>query len=209
MRITFPMVYAAGLFASAIVGFSYNLDSETRAPDLFSPKFVVHGVACLAWLSLLFVQASLVGSRNTKLHRRLGRSAPIVAGLVVVSSVYVGVTSLIATGWGRLLTYGNVAAVVVFGLFIAAGYRARDDREAHRRLMLVGTLFMMGPVFTRLGGAIHPVAFLLANVTAWVAVVGYDRARNGRIHKSTWLAVAVLFIYLAYTAVTYDVRLGG
>ena len=104
------MVYAAALLAATVVGFGYNLDPATRAPDLLEPRFVVHGLACLAWLTLLLIQAALVGSGKTKTHRRLGQAAPFVAGAVVISSAWVGIASLMANGWVRLLTYGNVAA---------------------------------------------------------------------------------------------------
>ena len=208
MRLTFPIAYSAALLALALVGFSYNLNPATRAPDLFELKFVVHGVACLTWLALLFVQASLVGARKTRFHRKLGVSATVVATLVVVSSVYVGVSSLAASGWGRLLTYGNVAAVSIFGVFIWLAYQARRDKEAHRRLMLVGTLFMMGPVYTRLGG-IHPLAFLLAHILCWIAVLSWDRVAHGQIHRTTWVAVGLLFVYMIFSAVAYEVRLGA
>lgn len=207
MRLTFPMTYSGTLLILALVGFGYNLSPATRAPDLFQPRFVVHGLACLGWLSLLVVQTSLVGAGRTRLHRRLGVSAIVVASAVVLSSVFVGIASLAAGGWLRLLTYGNVAAVIVFGVFIALAYRARRDREAHRRLMLVGTLFMMGPVYTRLGG-IHPLAFLAAHIVGWIAILVWDRTVHGRIHRTAWVAVGLLFVYMVFTALAYEVRLG-
>ena len=194
----FPVTYAIGLFVLMVVGFSYNFSPETRNPTLFRTPYLVHALACAGWLGLLIAQTSLARVRNVRLHMRLGQLGALVAAAVVASSL--AVVAVVAAEDGGLgwQTWGNAVSVVTFGVFIALGFRARHDHMAHRRFMLVGTIFIMSVVYSRLGGAFGPAAFLLSQPAIWGALLLYDRVATGRLHRVTLIGVALQFTHLVY-----------
>lgn len=144
----FPVTCVLLLLLS-IVAFSDNLFTDVGQPSNSDPKFIVHGLFGLAWYVLLAVQANLVRVRNMKLHKRLGIATFIVAVGVTLSTLYIFIA--IWKGWGdmteevranRLLLPGYAVCVLLAWL-----WRGRSDW--HKRLILTGTFFMLGPVLSR------------------------------------------------------------
>lgn len=137
------------LLAFTLIGFSDNLFTDVGQPSNFDPKFIVHGLFCLAWILLLVAQTLLVRAGNLRLHRRLGMAGVLIAIGVTLSTLYV--FWAVWRGWGamsfevkanRLLLPGYAALVA-----LACLNRARPDQ--HKRFIMVATFFMLGPVLSR------------------------------------------------------------
>src|SRR2546425_1800789 len=61
------------------------------------PLLILHGVAFSSWIALLVIQATLVATRRTRTHMRLGIAGGVLAGLMIVS----GTVTAIVRAKGR------------------------------------------------------------------------------------------------------------
>ena len=193
-------VGSALLLALTLLGFWDNLVSDVGQPSNADPKFVAHGLFCLAWMALLTVQANLVGRGNVRLHRRLGIAGVFVAIGVVLSTFWVFVA--VWKGWEAMQVVGKANRILLpsYALFVTAGFLNRRHANRHKRLIWVASLYMMEPVLSR---AFDPFDPLLARFTDsqvdtawWVFFVAvwnalflslfvYDFKVLGRIHQVT------------------------
>jgi hypothetical protein len=82
MRRWYFVVAAFLLLALTVTGFWDNLVSDIGQKSNSDPKFIMHGLLCGAWMILLFIQTSLVGSGNLTAHRKLG-----IAGMAIAIGV--------------------------------------------------------------------------------------------------------------------------
>lgn len=176
------------LLVLTLIGFSDNLLTDIRQESNFDPKFVIHGLFCLAWMIIFALQTNLIRSYNYRLHQSLGIAAVVIALGVVVSTLYL--FSVLWNGWDNLVFYArpNRFFLPSFGILVALGYYYRRTPVMHKRLMFLGTLLMMGPVLDRLPYPINP---MIAVATMWNVLFAslflYDWKTLRRIHPITYL----------------------
>jgi hypothetical protein len=117
----------------------------------------VHAGVFSAWILLFIAQTSLVSAGRLDLHRRLGILGAALAGAMVVLGF------LVATAWNRAVRSPWQASLLdpksfyaipffetaVFGVLVAWALRARADGPAHKRLILIATISLMGPAVNR------------------------------------------------------------
>ncbi len=98
---------------------------------------------------IFVVQTALVRIRNVRLHRRLGIAAVIVAIGVTLSTIFV--FWAVWKGWPQMSPEVRANRILLpsFALFVLLGYLDRRRPDRHKRLMLVGTFYMLGPVLSR------------------------------------------------------------
>jgi hypothetical protein len=212
----FSLVSALLLFLS-VVAFSDNLFTNVGQASNRDPKFIVHGLFGLAWYVLLVTQANLGRVRNLRLHRKVGVATFIAAIGVTLSTLTIFVA--VWKGWGNMSVEARANRLLLPAyatcLLMAWQYRSRPDW--HKRLVFVGTFFMLGPV---LGRAYDPLivswaeslpvlniqqvdelAFQLFFWGAWtgffLSLAIYDRKTQRRVHRVTaagfaWFVVAWL-----------------
>jgi hypothetical protein len=125
----------------------------------------VHGAVFSCWILLLFAQTALVFTDHVEWHKRLGIFGAVLAGVMVV----LGFATLIAA----LRRHADVgmrpeslfaADTLQLSLFAVLVYWAllvRADGPAHKRLMLLATVSLLGPALSR-----WPFAFVISS--AWV-----------------------------------------
>lgn len=188
------------LLALTVLGFSDNLFTNVGQKSNADPKFIVHGLFCLAWMILLAVQANLVGRGNVRLHRTLGMAGMGVAAGVVLSTLWVFVA--VWKGWDAMQVVGKANRVLLpgFAVLVTLGFlnRARPDR--HKRLIFVASLYMMEPVLSRAFDPFDPILDLFTEdqvdrawwvffVGVWnalfLSLIAYDWATLRRIHPVT------------------------
>lgn len=164
---------------------------ELRSDEMtYSPQLVVHGFVFLAWYALFSVQAGLVSSGRTALHRKLGYSTIPLAVMLFIS----GALLLIAIMqnyqpertrfvWAIIHT---LSSFTIFYL-LAIAYRKRP--EVHKRFMLLASLSMMIASITRV--AYLPIVpmdgslfTLLSSYVLIATPLVLDRLENGRIHPA-------------------------
>jgi hypothetical protein len=165
-------------------GFMPSFVDPSRRAGPPTTAVIGHGLLALSWLLLFLVQAALVATNRTALHRRLGAIGPILAAAMI------GAGCLAVVEWGRrgfdlsgdiarvavapgapplsreafiaglfapVQAFGNFAVLTGFGLI----YRRRP--EVHKRLMLLGIASL---VFTPM---IHLSGYLIGH---WPALHG-------------------------------------
>jgi len=205
------------LLALTLVGFSDNLFTDVGQPSNSDPKFIVHGLLCGAWIILFAVQALLIGSRNVRLHRRLGIAGLVIAAGVALSTIWVFVA--VWKGWAALdlESQANRLLLPSYALFVALGLRDRMRPDWHRRFLFTGTLFMLGPVLGRaydpllvpfMRGwteakidAVYHVTYLLVWSAFFVSLLVYDLVVSRRIHPVSaaalgWFAAIWAIVWL-------------
>ena len=208
----FPIVSGV-MFALTLIAFSDNLLTDVGQPSNSDPTMIIHGLFCGAWMAVLTLQSVLVARRDVARHRRLGPALLLIAVGVTFTTLYVFWVRW--HGWTALDPEAKANRLLLpsYALAVWLGYRARRRPDAHRRLMLVGTFFMLGPVLARdfdrlivppLAGwpvamvdALFPPYFALVWMSFFASLAWYDLAMNRLIHPITgwgalWLGIVSL-----------------
>ena len=203
------------LAAVIVVGFVQNAAlGRVNIPAV--PVWVhLHGLLMLAWLALLITQNRLAASGSLVLHRRLGWAGAFLVCAIVGLTCFAGVMSLALHRFPPFFTPSYFLSLVLadtlgFAGLVFAGISNRRDTEAHRRLMLGGTIVILEPAFGRL----LPAPLLGGELTEWIAmalqlgfvaaIALHDGRTLGRIHPAT---VSVgLVVALAHVVVTLAAR---
>lgn len=204
-RYYFSCATATLLFLT-VWGFSDNLLWRIDQPSNRDPKFLVHGSFCLAWMLVLFIQATLVRKRNIDLHRRLGVLGFLLAIGVTLSTGFVFVS--VWRPWAEMsvLVQGNRLLLAGFAVLVLLAYRERRRSSWHKRYILLASFFMLEPVLSRAFDPVEPLltsftdpqidsAWWVFFVATWAALflslVAYDRSLQGSIHGATKRGVAL------------------
>ena len=205
------------LFLS-IVAFSDNLFTDIGQPSNGDPKFVVHGLFGLGWYVLLATQANLVRVRNLRLHRKLGIATFVVAIGVALSTLYLFV--VLWKGWANMEpeVRANRLLLPGFALCLLLAWRRRGQPDWHKRLIFVGTFFMLAPVLDRdydrlimswakplfpllYTRQVDEIGFLVFRWGGWIgfflSLALYDWKTLRRIHPAT-LAGCAWFVLVAF-----------
>ena len=194
------------MLTTVVIGFwsSYFSHGIVDAP-LRSPLVHVHGAIFSLWIVLLLVQVGLVAAGNIKLHRTLGLAGFGLAVLIVI------VGTLTATAQlqhnldahrkpaipGYMLPMGDL---ILFAPLVFVAYRLRRKPAAHKRLILIATIALMGAPLSR-----FPITFLNHTVFGQSAVmlgfllliVTYDLFSLRRVERATIWGVAYgVFVHL-------------
>lgn len=149
------------------------------------PEVIVHIVLILGWLVLFIVQSQLAGTGAIARHRKnLWLGASLVL-LITVHAIY------LTHQWGDPQRFvGESRDVLAFAsLFIAAIWAVKRGRiEAHKRLILIAALNLLGPAYTRLGVVMDwsDLTVVLATIITWITPpVTYDVLTRRAIHRAT------------------------
>jgi len=168
----------------------------------------IHGVVFASWIALFAIQTSLVAVGRTDLHRKLGVFGAVLVGLVftmayavMLEGVHRGFTipgqeSISEHDRAQILALDVVGINFSFAMFVA-GLLLRRNPDSHKRLMLFGTISMIGPAIARWPFAIIASKPPLVGVVLQlfgIAVLVFDLLTTRRVHRATWIGVATLFL---------------
>jgi hypothetical protein len=182
----------------AAIGFGPTYYLRSRPPALpLTPLVEVHGAVFTVWLMLHLAQTLLVARSRVGWHRRLGVAA---AGWAVLLVVVGFATAVAAARRGHNpAQFSNAAAflavpvvdLIVFVGLVLPALIWRRHKEAHKRLMLLATLSLLGAAFTRFpflgpGGAAGLIPYCLMAVSLPI----FDRVSIGRIARASWWGTA-------------------
>jgi hypothetical protein len=194
---------AVAVFLTAIAGFASDVVVRHAWFTDFPWPIHVHAVIFSSWIVLYLVQSWLVvDRRNMHLHRQLGWFGAALAVLMVPLGI-AGTMASIARGSaptsfppGFLLAI-NTLAMIGFGGLTLAAIRMRRDSPWHKRLMLSGTVIVIGPAIGRLldmvpMGDAAPVAVIATMMLYVVVGIVFDRVTSGRIHPAYWWGAATI-----------------
>jgi hypothetical protein len=228
----FFLTWVALIWAGVLGGFVPEIVQHVATHQKPFPWIIhVHAVFFMGWLVLLTAQVGLIRLRRPDLHRRLGAimvfwaAAMIVVGpatAVVMDRLHMAERGPDATAFFAV----QGTDILSFAVLTGAALLLRGQAAAHKRLMLLGTLYITDAGFGRLLGG--PLSHLFGPVGTIAAAYGavdmlvlglgaYDLFTRRRLHPAYLAGVAcvVLFQVVAVTALftpawkTLSVRLIG
>lgn len=148
-----------------------------------------HGAVFVLWISLVFVQPWLIAAHKVKWHMKLGVLTIILVPLMSI----LGVLTLFdfirraqPEEGPELLLVGDLEILLLFILLTSWGFLARRDATSHKRLMILGTMAIMGPAIARWDLGI-PVALGIIFALP-VLVLAYDLCVLKHVHRTTAVA---------------------
>ncbi len=179
-----PLIVLAG-FAR-----SYYLKPFFGTPDLPGRIVHLHGIVMTAWVLLFITQISLVATRRTRVHQRLGIAGGVLAALVVIVGV---LTALFAAARGASPGPPALAFLIVplgdmliFSVLIGLALYFRRNLQVHKRLMLLAAINLLTPAIARIplsfitnGG---PLAFFGLTDLVLLVFLAYDTFKHRRLH---------------------------
>jgi hypothetical protein len=179
-------------------GFGPSFYARPATMPALAPRVVAHGILFSGWVVLFLVQAALVASGQTKLHRQLGVAAAGLAVIMVVTAPSMAV-ALARRGLppgeplGLLLVI--LTDLLLFGLFVGAGIYNRRRSETHKRFMVLAMVSLLPPGISRWPIAVkHPAPGIISVMLLFLAAapVGDLLTRRRLNRVSLWGGVAVL-----------------
>ena len=196
MAIAFALVVFAGFSRT----FYLRPHFDTRP---LIPLLVVHGIIFTSWLALLLIQTTLVATKRTRTHMRLG----IAGGILASSMVIIGTVTALVRAKGPSPVPGvnplsfltiPLGDMLIFSLLVGSAFYFRRRGDIHKRLMLLATIAILPAAMARLPFAFvqqyGPLAFFgLADLFIIPCLI-YDLITRGRPHRATVLGGALIVI---------------
>jgi hypothetical protein len=208
---TFERVFFSGmavlLCLCVFIGFSptYFQAGILRAP-LPSPILHVHGAVFTLWMLLFLVQAALISAHRVKWHRSLGTVAFCLPPIMIVLGVMAAIDALHrGVHFGPLDPAVSAAIPLIgiagFAIVIYFSWRARRRPDAHKRLILIATIALVGAAFGRFPWARFGLSPANGPVTGvgivLLILIIYELISIRRIHRSTMWAAPLIIASVA------------
>ena len=230
-RDPFFAVVSATILLLVLSGFAPTLYLRPVFKPVSIPGYLfLHGIVLTSWFGWLFMQSLLIRSGRPALHRRLGVVGAVLAatvpfagllatwgvvGRVVASGIPLdGDASTLGIGVdGPVVNFlsgvvwGNLGSAVTFAVLAWTGIALRRRTGAHKRLLLIASVSILGPALARLArlpffggeqGPFTPVVLL----TLLAAIVVHDLITLKKVHPSSaWGIVLALGVNVTFTAI--------
>jgi len=193
----FPAM-AVVILTVVVIGFaqSYFLPGMVFA-KLPNTLVHIHGALFVAWIFLLLLQNALVAIRRVQWHKTLGILGVILPPLMVVFGVLTVFDSIRRNGTGlpaELILVGDFGQLALFVGLTCWAMLARRNPAAHKRLMILGTLAMIGPAVNRwpFPAALRLPGTIGVCLALPLLIVGYDAWSLRRIHRTTLIGYLLI-----------------
>jgi hypothetical protein len=232
-RPAFFSVMSVALLLLVLSGFTPTLYLR----PLFNPPAIpgylfLHGITLTAWFVWLCVQTLLIQSRRAALHRRLGVAGGVLAAIVPFAGLMatngalgrltasgldlnadasvlgIGVNGISLLEFASGVVWGNIASAISFAVLAWTGILLRRRTAAHKRLMLLATVAILGPALARLarlpyfGGEGGPFV-VIVSLTLLGIVVVHDVVTTRKVHPATVFGAAFpLVLFAGATAIS-------
>ena len=167
------------------------------------PLLALHGIVFTSWIALLLTQTTLVATKRTRTHMRLGVAGSLLASLMIV----IGTVTAIVRAKGPSPVPGvnplsfltiPLGDMLVFASLVGAAFYFRRRADTHKRLMLLATIAILPAAVARLPFAFiqqyGPLAFFGLSDLFIVPCLIYDIVTRGRPHRATVLGGALIVI---------------
>lgn len=165
-----------------------------------SPIVHIHGALFSCWILLFAAQIAFVSSGHIRWHMRLGVAGMILAALMVI----VGFATLLevlrrhavfAIGVDTIFA-GDTLMLSTFALLVCWGYLARKDAAAHKRLMILATVALLGPALSRwpFAFAQSVAAFFTLLDVIPALLIAFDLLSLRKVHRATIFGVLLILV---------------
>ena len=199
---------AIAMLFTALVGFSrtyflglisgHATTVTGRVPNL---TVHLHALLFMSWLVLFIVQTSLIATYRVKVHRKLGyfgialaAAMIVVGGRTAVEAARLGAVPPGANPWNfTAIPFGDI---ITFAGFFLGAVLWRNDKDKHKRLMILASACLMAAPLVRFPGVLR-VGALAAYGLALLFPIGaavYDRWSRGRVHPVYWWGLALIVL---------------
>ncbi len=198
----FFLIYVIAIWIVIVTGFGLDIVRKGAAHKLVYPLIIhAHAVVYVGWLILLTAQILLIRKRDYQTHRKLGQVAVILLPLMVVLGFE---APIVMDHIHRMDPNINLKLLMMSTQFtniigsmvlIIAGLVLRKDPSAHKRLMLMGTVGLTEPGFSRI--IHHPLNLILGegfwpyiietyigSITLMITLGAYDLITRKRLHPA-------------------------
>ena len=177
-----------GFGRTYVLGVMHGYQSTITGRHL-NPTVHLHAFVFTVWLLLFIVQTSLIAAHRVKVHRTLGYFGAAWAGLMIVVGVMMAANAARAGAvppgadpWAFMaIPLGDLAT---FTTFVVAAVLWRNDKEKHKRLMILASVALMSAAVARWPGVLPLGPLVYYGLTLMFAVVGmaYDWMTRRRVH---------------------------
>ena len=211
------LLFTALVWVGVLSGFGTDSFEHVSKHGLDYPLIVhFHAVAFVGWLVLFTVQVALIRTGRADLHRRLGTAGAMLAAVMVV----LGPATALVVDAGRLAVSGRAPVflavqftdILAFAGLTSAALLMRRVPAAHKRLMLLGLIYISDAGFARLLNGFAAPAFgrgvwgditglYLGSDLLMLGLGAYDLVTRGRLHPA-YLAGVAWTIVLQFSALT-------
>jgi len=166
-----------------------------------SPLVHIHGALFSSWVLLLIAQIILVSAGRVSWHMRLGVLGMVVAGLIVIvgfATIIGAVRRHSAPGMRTdALVALDVLQLTVFAILVSWALAVRADGAAHKRLMILATVALLGPALSR-----WPYDFVFSSDLAFfgtldsflVFMIAFNLYSRKRLHLVTILGSSLIIL---------------
>jgi hypothetical protein len=143
------------VWVGVLSGFGTDSFNHVSKYGLDYPLIVhFHAVAFVGWLTLFTVQVALIRNARADIHRRLGIAGAMLAAVMVVlgpaTALVVDTARFAATGQTPEFLAVQLTDILAFAGLTGAGLLMRGIPSAHKRLMLLGLIYISDAGFARL-----------------------------------------------------------
>lgn len=203
------------VWVAVVSGFGTDSFNHVSKYGLDYPLIVhFHAVAFVGWLVLFTVQVTLIRTARVDMHRRLGIAGAVLAAVMVV----LGPATALVVDAGRFAASGRtpeflavqLTDILAFAGLTGAGLLMRAIPSAHKRLMLLGLIYISDAGFARLLNGVmaaplgHGVwdrtaGLYLGSDLLMMGLGVYDLATRGRLHPA-YIGGVVWMLALQSTA---------
>ena len=192
-----------------VLGFGIDMVRRAHSGALHFALIVhLHVLAYTGWLVLLAAQVWLVRTRRLAMHKRLGWAALVLLPAMLIlgpATAYYGVADnpYMPDKWISWLSvnYTNAVGSIVL---LTAGFLMRRNPAAHKRLMVMGTIAVTEPGFSRIwmdflearvgdGYLDFYISTYIGTFLLVLAVGVYDLATRRRLHPAYIAAALWIF----------------
>jgi len=197
---------------AVLSGFGTDSFNHVSKYGLDYPLIVhFHAVAFVGWLTFFTVQVGLIRTARADIHRRLGILGAGLAAIMVVlgpaTALVVDAGRYTATGQTPEFLAVQLSDILAFAGLTGAGLALRARPAAHKRLMLLGLIYISDAGFARLINAAIASPFSLGRwgglyLGSDLLMLGlgvYDLATRRRLHPA-YIAGAIWMLALQATA---------
>jgi len=199
------------LLGIVLLGFSPTFYLRTAFHHItpLPPLLYLHGVVLTIWFSLTVVQGWLIRTRRLRLHRQLGYVAAAYAVVVIVLGTLANlmlISQIDSPADGEnIVVWANFFTLAMFAAFVLLAVVFRKSPAAHKRLMLLASISIVGPALARLprwpifgGGLAAGRNYAIGGLLIMFAVlITYDLIVRKRSYSASLCGMVVILIGLA------------
>ncbi|CAN5360753.1 hypothetical protein BH09BAC3_BH09BAC3_10000 [soil metagenome] len=193
------------LLIISFFAFSDNVITNVGQESNSDPKFIIHGLFCFAWFSVLVFQAFYIRKGDYVTHKKVGILGGWIASGVFISTVYVFV--VIFESWDEtfFVAKANRFFMASYALLIVLAFINKTKGEKHKRYIYLATLYMLGPIFDRAAGKLD-IDIIIFNSISWnllfISLFVYDWITIRKIHPINWIGYLWFYVVWAIALLT-------